>query len=149
MSQAYQTLLAQLAAEIGLDPDELAATEEIIIDDLPIGLQLEGEGDEAEVWLCCLLAAPTADRWEEVARTLLQANHLWTATGGGTLGMLPSDSTVSLNVRRLLRDLDCEKLAVLLAKTADIGLAWQDFITLGIGTDDLPAFSSADMGIRA
>ena len=38
---------------------------------------------------------------------------------------------------------------LLLAKTADIGLAWQDFITLGIGTDDLPAFSSADMGLRA
>lgn len=149
MSQAYQTLLTQLAAEIGLDPDALAATEEIVIDDLPIGLQLEGQGDEAEVWLCSLLAAPTADRWEEVALALLQANHLWTGTGGATLGMLPADNTVSLNVRRLLRDLDCEKLAVLLAKTADIGLAWQDFITLGIGTDDLPAFTSADMGMRA
>lgn len=149
MSQAYQTLLTQLADEIGLDPEGLLATEEIVIDELPIGLQLEGEGDEAEVWLCSLLAAPGANRWQEVARTLLQANHLWTATGGATLGMIPVDNTVSLNVRRLLRDLDCEKLAVLLAKTADIGLAWQDFITLGIGTDDLPAFSSADMGMRA
>lgn len=149
MSQAYETLLRQLADEIGLDPDELVRTEEIVIDDLPIGLQLEGEGHEAEVWLCSLLSTPSADRWVEVARTVLQANHLWTATGGATLGMLPNDSTVSLNVRRLLRDLDCEKLAVLLAKTADIGLAWQDFITLGIGTDDLPAFSSADMGMRA
>lgn len=149
MSQAYHTLLRELAEEIGLDPDELLKTEEIVIDDLPIGLQLEGEGDECEIWLCALLAAPSVDRWPEVARTVLQANHLWTATGGGTLGMLPSDSTVSLNVRRLLRDLDCEKLAVLLAKTADIGLAWQDFITLGIGTDDLPAFSSADMNMRA
>ncbi|MBS7779610.1 CesT family type III secretion system chaperone [Acidovorax sp. CCYZU-2555] len=149
MSQAYHTLLRELAEEIGLDPDELLKTEEIVIDELPIGLQLEGKGDECEIWLCALLAAPSADRWAEVARTVLQANHLWTATGGGTLGMLPSDSTVSLNVRRLLRDLDCEKLAVLLAKTADIGLAWQDFITLGIGTDDLPAFSSADMNMRA
>lgn len=149
MSQAYQTLLTELAIEIGLDPEALAATEEIIIDELPIGLQLEGEGNEAEVWLCSLLAAPSADRWEEVARTLLQANHLWTATGGATLGMLPADNTVSLNVRRLLRDLDCEKLAVLLAKTADIGLAWQDFITSGIAASDLPAFSSADKAIRA
>ncbi|MEG1768304.1 MAG: type III secretion system chaperone [Comamonas sp.] len=149
MSQVYHTLLRELAEEIGLDPEELLKTEEIVIDDLPIGLQLEGKGDECEIWLCTLLAAPSADRWPEVARTVLQANHLWTATGGGTLGMLPSDSTVSLNVRRLLRDLDCEKLAVLLAKTADIGLAWQDFITLGIGTDDLPAFSSADMNMRA
>ena len=96
MSQAYHSLLRQLAEEIGLDPDVLLKTEEIVIDDLPIGLQLEGQGDESEVWLCSLLAAPSPDRWPEVARTVLQANHLWTATGGGTLGMLPSEQREAL-----------------------------------------------------
>jgi hypothetical protein len=149
MSQPYQDLLTALAEEIGLDAASLIATEEIVIDDLPIGLQLYGKGDQAEVLLCSLLAAPSADRWAEVAAALLHANHLWTGTGGATLGMLPVDNTVSLNLRRPLRDLDSEKLAVLLAKTADIGLAWQDYIASGISTPGVPAHFDRDASLRA
>ena len=140
MPESYQNLLTTLAQEIGLEAVSLIATEEIIIDDLAIGLQLQGEGERAEVVLCSLLAAPEKDRWDEVARALMQANHLWTGISGATLGMLPEDDTVSLNVRRPLHALDAEKLAVLLAKTADLGLAWQDFIVSGQATPGVPAF---------
>ena len=149
MSQTYQKLLTQLAEEVGLEGAALLASEEIVIDELPIGLQLEGEDEEAEVWLCSLLAAPSIDRWEEVARTLPHANHLWTGTGGATLGMLPEDNTVSLNVRRPLRDLDAEKLAVVLAKMADIGRAWQDFIASGFSPSEVPPFLGTAAGSRA
>ncbi|WP_159914459.1 hypothetical protein [Pantoea sp. 18069] len=139
MPESYQNLLTTLAQEIGLEAAALIATEEIIIDDLPIGLQLQGEGERAEVVLCSLLAAPQMDRWDEVVRALMHANHLYDGTPGATLGMLPDD-TVSLNVRRPLRALDAHKLAVLLAKTADLGLAWQDFIVSGHATPGVPAF---------
>ncbi len=143
MPEYYQHLLTTLAQEIGLDTASLLATEEIVIDDLAIGLQLQGEGEREEVVLCSLLAAPEAHRWDEVARALMQANHLWTGIPGATLGMLPDDDTVSLNVRRPLRELDAEKLAVLLAKTADLGLSWQDFIVSGQATPGVPAFFDA------
>ncbi len=149
MSQPYHALLTALAEEVGLEPASLLATEEIVIDELPIGLQLEGEGEQAEVLLCSLLAAPSADRWAEVVAALLHANHLWTGTGGATLGMLPIDNTVSLSVRRPLRDLDSEKLAVLLAKTADIGLAWQDYIAHGISTPGVPSYFGAGESLSA
>jgi hypothetical protein len=143
MPESYQHLLTTLAQEIGLDTVSLLATEEIVIDELAIGLQLQGVGEREEVVLCSLLAAPKMDRWDEVARALMQANHLWTGIPGATLGMLPDDDTVSLNVRRPLRELDAEKLAVLLAKTADLGLAWQDFIVSGHASPGIPAFFDA------
>ena len=108
MPESYQNLLTTLAQEIGLEAVSLIATEEIIIDDLVIGLQLQGEGERAEVVLCSLLAAPEKDRWDEVARALMQANHLCTGISGATLGMLPEDDTVSLNVRRPLHALEAE-----------------------------------------
>lgn len=128
MPSPYQDLLTALAREVGLDPTSLVATEAVVINELTICLHLAGEGVNAEVLLCSLLAVPSADRWREVAHALLLANHLWTGTGGAILGMLPEDNMVTLSVRQPLRDLDAEKLAVLLATTANIGLAWQDFI---------------------
>lgn len=143
MSQPYQDLLAALAEKIGLDPGALMASEEVVVDGLPIGLRLEGEGDKAEVLLCSLLAAPSAERWQEVAGALLMANHLWTGTGGAVLGMLPDHRMVTLSARQRLRELDAEQLLTLLAKTADTGLAWQDFIAQGAAVRD------TNSGIRA
>ncbi|MET1114563.1 MAG: CesT family type III secretion system chaperone [Comamonas sp.] len=148
MSTSYEVLLTELAHEVGLPAAALLATEEIDIDGLSIGLQLEGEGPQAEVLLCCLLASPRADQWTATARAMLQANHLWSGTGGATLGMLPDDDRVSLSARRLLRDLDADKLAVLLAHTVDMGHAWQDFIVQGQGSALLAPFFPAASGLR-
>lgn len=148
MSLSYQDLLTALAEETGLGAASLIASEEIVIDDLPIGMQLNGEGDGAEVQLCSLLGVISPGRWNEVSRALLLANHLWSGTGGATLGLLPDDDTVSLSVRRSLRDLDANKLAVLLAKTADIGLAWQDFINREPSTPEHSALPDVAAGMR-
>lgn len=129
MSQSYRDLLTALAEKIGLDPAGLLATEEVVIDGLPIGMRLEGEGTKAEVLLCSLLGVPAPERWSETTGAMLLANHLWSGTGGAILGMLPDNRMLTLSARQLLRDLDADALLALLAKTADTGLAWRDFIT--------------------
>lgn len=128
MTASYHDLLTALADLAGLNPASLLATQEIVLDDLPISLQLSGEGEQAEILLCSLLGDVPEDRWPEVARYLLMANHLWTGTGGATLGLLDKDNTVSLSIRQSLNGLDAQQLSRLLAQVADIGLAWQDFI---------------------
>ena len=139
MFAPYEDLLSALAEEVGLEASSLISSQEIVIDELPISLKLEGEGEQAELRLCCQLGIPSKARWALAIRTMLQANHLWTGTGGATLGMLENDM-VSLSVRRLLSRLNADRLAVLLAKTADIGLAWQDFITQDQAVPVMPEF---------
>ncbi|WP_159912520.1 CesT family type III secretion system chaperone [Pantoea sp. 18069] len=146
MFAPYEELLSALAEEVGLEASSLISSQEIVIDDLPITLKLEGEGEQAEVRLCCRLGAPSQARWALTIRTMLQANHLWTGTGGATLGM--ESDTVSLSVRRLLSELDADRLAVVLAKTADIGLAWQDFITQDQSIPVLPEFFHGASSVR-
>ena len=128
MRHSYDELLTTLAEEIGLDAPSLLATEEILIDNLPISLQLEGTDDKAEVLLCSLLGAVHADRWAQVSRTLLLANHGWTGTRGCTLGVVPDDDTVSLSMRRPLHSLNADKLAAMLGWVTDIGLAWKEYV---------------------
>ena len=135
MCQLYDNLLTTLAEEIGLDGPSLLATEEVLIDNLPISLQLEGNGDKAQVLLCSLLGAVHADRWSEVSRTLLLANHNLLGTRGGTLGVVPDDDTVSLSLRRPLESLDADKLAALLGRVTDIGLAWKEYVAGDIRTE--------------
>jgi hypothetical protein len=149
MFQPYQDLLTAFAEEIGLEPEALLVTEEVVIDGLPVGLQLEGQDDDAEVLLCSLLAVPHPERWTETARLLLQANHLWSGTCGATLGMLPDDDMISLSMRRPLRDLTADSLAVLVAKAADIGIAWQELIVERESADAAPAFFDAVAPLRA
>jgi len=139
MFAPYEDLLSALAEEVGLEASSLISSQEIVIDELPISLRLEGEGEQAELRLSCQLGIPSKLRWALAIRTMLQANHLWTGTGGATLGMLENDM-VSLSVRRLLSRLNADRLAVLLAKTADIGLAWQDFITQDQAVPVMPEF---------
>lgn len=147
MFAPYQALLSALAEEVGLEASSLIASQEIVIDDLPISLLLEGEGEQAELRLSCQLGVPGKSRWTMDMRTMLQANHLWTGTGGATLGMLES-GMVSLSVRRLLSELNADRLAVLLAKIADIGLAWQDFIAQDQTLPMLPEFFHDALHVR-
>lgn len=138
MAEPFHDLLMALADIAGLEPAALLATQEIIIDDLPISMHLEGEDEQTDLLLCSLLGNVPEDRWPEIARYLLMANHLWTGTGGATLGLLDKDNTVSLSVRHPLHGLDARRLSRLLAQTADIGLAWQDFISQAHGASTVP-----------
>jgi len=126
--QTYSALLASLAKTVGLEAESLEKTEEIVIDGLSISLRLQGEGHGAEVWLCSLLGSPPAERLNEVMNTLLQANHLWTGSGGATFGMLPETHAVSMSVRLLLGGLNANVLAEILGSLANTGLAWKNYL---------------------
>ena len=148
MIAQYQHLLTTLAEDVGLEASALLATEEVVIDGLTIGMQLADEGEQAEVLLCSLLGPVSADRWPEVARSLLLATHLWTGTGGATLGVMDDENTVSLNVRRPLHGLDAHQLSQWLAQTADIGLAWQDYLSQPHEMPPSIAWPDAEAGLR-
>lgn len=147
MLSRYEDLLTALAQSTGLDAAALLASEEIVINDLPIGLQLSGEDEQAALLLCSLLCTVPAERWPEVSRQLLLANHLWAGTGGATLGLLDEDNTVSLSVRRSLHELDVHELSLLLVHFAEIGQAWQEFISQGHSLSSAPAWPEAIAGM--
>lgn len=145
MRHHYESLLISLAEEIGLDPPSLLATEEIVIDSLPISLQLEGSGDRSEVLLSSLLGTVPAARWDQVSRTLLLANHAGLGTRGGMLGVVPKDGeTVTLSMRRPLLNLDADKLATLLGWVTDTSLAWKEYIS-DEGQAEPPEFFQKDL----
>src|SRR5690606_17703274 len=128
------------AEHAGLEAPALLASEEIVVNDLPIGLQFASEEEQAALLLCSLLGPVPADRWPEVSRHLLLANHLWAGTGGATLGVLEDDNTVSLSLRRSLHELDAHQFSRLLVNFAEIGMAWQEFISQAHAPSSAPAW---------
>ena len=148
MLSPYEDLLTALAEHAGLEAPALLATEEIVLNDLPIGLQLCGEGEQSDVVLCSLLGPVPADRWPELSRQLLMANHLWAGTGGATLGVLDEDHTVSVSARRPLHELDAGQLGLLLVHFAKIGQAWRDFISQAHSPSPAPAWPESLAGMR-
>ncbi|RIX71208.1 hypothetical protein, partial [Acidovorax cavernicola] len=70
MVAPYEALLSALAEEVGLEASALISSEEIVIDDLPIALCLEGAGEQAELCLRCALGIPAKARWTLVIRNL-------------------------------------------------------------------------------
>lgn len=133
MSTPYRKLLTELAQHIGVDAPGLLAGQELNIDGLSIFLQPNAEEDAQEMVLCTVLGSLTEQRFAEVARTLLQANHLWVGTGGGTLGLSPAGDTVTWCARLPLQDLDAHTLAVLLGDFARLGLAWAQYLEADAG----------------
>lgn len=148
MISHYRDLLTALAESAGLDAASLLASEEVIVNDLTISMQMAGEGEQSEILLCSLLGTATADRWPEVARSLLLANHLWAGTGGATLGLLDEDNTVSLSMRQPLPGLDAQKLSAWVSEMADIGRAWQDFVQQAHSASSTPAWPEATAGLH-
>ncbi|MCD2511548.1 CesT family type III secretion system chaperone [Comamonas endophytica] len=128
MTHPYQNLLTDLAQHIGVDPPSLLAEQELRIDALSIFVQQSGEEEAPDVLLCTVLGELPQPRFAQVARTLLQANHLWVGTGGGTLGLSPEGDTVTWCLRLPLQKLDAQMLAVLLADFAKLGLAWREYL---------------------
>lgn len=128
MSQAYDDLIDQLAVHLGLDAPTLRLTQEIVIDDLPVGLQFEGDEQGGDIVLFCGLGQPPEHRLAQVYSTLLQANCFWIGTGGATLSVQPESQQVLMCARQPLEDQTPEYLARVLDVFVDAGLYWQGFI---------------------
>lgn len=128
MSISYQALLIQLAKQAGVDAEALASTEEIVIDGISIGLQLDGTEQEGDVLFFTTLGAPAVGHFESIARTLLEANSLWVGTGGCTLGIQPETGEVTLCGRAPLAALDGSSMAEVLAGFTDLADFWKKYV---------------------
>ena len=131
MSLTYNDLVADLAAHIGLDPKELLATEEIVVDDQVIGLQLDGHETVGDLLFFTVLGAPDPDHFPRIARTLLEANNFWIGTGGCTRGLQRESGDVTLCGRIALGDLSGQTLAGLLDSFVDTASFWRAFVNGG------------------
>lgn len=124
-AKTYPELIREFAEHAGLDPASLSMTEEVHIEGLPIGLALDGDEQLGDVVMFASLGKPPAQRWPELARLLLEANHFWVGTGGAMLAVQPDTWVVTLWARIPLLGLDGAGLAEALASFADTALFWR------------------------
>lgn len=149
MSQTYEELLTAFANHVGLEPAELLSTEEIMIDGLPIGLQLDGEDTIGDLIFFVVLGTPDAAQFGRIARTLLEANNFWVGTGGATLGVQRDSGAVTLCGRIALDQLSGETLAALLDGFVDTAAFWHAFVNGTPDGSDAPPPASYDFTMRA
>lgn len=87
LEEPYRAALAALAFEIGIDAQALAASEELVIDGLPVGLSRVKRAGGDAIQAACKIGPLPAQPPVALLRLLLQANTLGRATGGATLGL--------------------------------------------------------------
>jgi hypothetical protein len=141
MLTAYTNLLESFALHVGLDPQTLQNTQEVVIDQLPIGLLYEGEAEVGDLVYTVNLGAPMPSREAAVLRTLMQANHLWAGTGGCTAGLVADTGEITLSGRIDVAGVSAESLALLLDAFVDTAQFWERFVH-----DQLPSGAAAPAG---
>ena len=75
-----------------MDADALAATQEIVIEGLSVGLLYDGDESIGDIVYFTQLGTPAPHRIASVYKTMLEANNLWIGTGGSTLGNILASS---------------------------------------------------------
>lgn len=128
MLSAYQTLLREFARHVGLDPDLLAQTQEVVMGGVTIGLACEGDEESGDLLYFADLGAPSPRRAAAVYKALLEANHFWIGTSGATLGLQPDTGHVVCCGSMALAGLTAEGLALLLDGIIDTLLFWQQYV---------------------
>lgn len=131
MLEQYESLVRSLAVTLGLNPQELLRTEEIVIDDLPVGFQYEGDEEDGDILFFAPLGQPEQGDELPLYKALLQANHLWIGTGGGTLALHPFNGEAVLAGRLPLHRLDAEHFSRVLEVFAQTALFWRVRVSTG------------------
>jgi hypothetical protein len=126
--KTYTDLITAFATEVGLDPAALSKTQEIVINDLAIGLNYEGSDDFGDIVYFVDLGAPAEHRKGQVYQTLLEANALWVGTGGATLGLQQDTGHVILAGRCDVEGVTPQGLAMLLDAFSDTAQFWRDYV---------------------
>jgi len=119
MSKSYEDILREFAGHVGLDAIELLSTEEVLIDGLAVGLQLDGNAVDGDLLFFAALGTPSAEHLGRIARTLLEANNL---------GVQQTTGAVTLGGRIPLSALSGEALAMLLDGFVDTASFWKGFV---------------------
>ncbi len=129
MIQTYNELIIAFALHVGMDADALAATQEIVIEGLSVGLMYDGDESIGDIVYFTQLGTPPAHRIASVYKTMLEANNLWVGTGGSTLGIQADSGCVVLCGRLDVVGVTAESLALLLDAFTDTALFWQKVVT--------------------
>lgn len=126
MSSRYVDLLTAFAGEIGLPSiEQFLRTKELIVDGITISLFYEEDGRTGDVVLFSALSEIPADRTAEILQVAMEANYLWAATGGATLGV--SGDTLAMSLRVSLVMLDAHSLANLVSAFTQTATFWQRY----------------------
>lgn len=144
MRQAYDDLMIAFAQHVGLDPEIFGRTQELLIDDVTVGLMYEGDEDMGDLLYFTQLGAPAEHRRADVHRVMLEANNLWVGTGGATLGIQPETGNVVLAGRQPVEGVTAEGLALLMDAFADTAAYWRRVIRDEVAEGD-PAPPSPHM----
>ena len=143
MIQTYDALINAFALHVGMDAAALAATQEIVIEGLSVGLLYEGDASMGDIVYFTQLGTPAPQRVASVYKTMLEANNLWVGTGGCTLGIQPDTGGVVLCGRIDVVDVSAESLALLLDAFTDTALFWQKVVA-DTAADTAASMSPAD-----
>lgn len=117
------SLLTEFAASKSIPADVLLKTQEISVNDVPVSLVFEGIGEFGDLVFYTPLGQVPEERAAQAHRSMLEANHLWAATGGATLGLL-ADGTATLCYRAPISLLNAEALADTLALFVGQAESW-------------------------
>lgn len=126
MTSRYVDLLTAFAGEIGLpSTEQFLKTKELIVDGITISLFHEGDDRTGDVVLFAALSEISAERTAEILQVAMEANYLWAATGGATLGV--SGSTLAMSLRVPLILLDAHALANVVGGFMQTATFWRRY----------------------
>ncbi len=138
MPAAFESLLREFATAKNLSTEQILLTQEIIVDDVPVSLLYEGLEDIGDMVFYTPLGKPQEGNEALTHSSLLQANHLWAATGGATLGLL-KDGTVTFCYRTPLNLLKADTLGETLSLFASHAQTWMAVLSSSSAINDLAA----------
>ncbi|MCY4155774.1 MAG: type III secretion system chaperone [Gammaproteobacteria bacterium] len=150
MSRNFDNLLAELGAAIGIP--ELCANEDnickLLFDEVAVSLELCE--DNESFYICCALGQAGPDANPAQLAALLDANYLFSGTGGATLGVdKTSGSIVMIRSERLSALRQPQFLAVL-EEFVNLAEFWQARLLepFTSAEQDAPTDAIQDYGAR-
>lgn len=146
MSEAYRALLAGVADQLGLSPQALGETQELVIDELAVGLDYDGDEQVGDVVFFARLGQPGESRRLVVYTAMLEANNFWIGTGGATLAIQSDTQEVLMCGRVPVDGTTAPGLVQVLDVFVEAALFWKLYIQEAPESApawDLQRFSSA------
>ncbi len=128
MPPAYLALLRDFAVHVGLDPDILVETQEVVLAGIAVGLAYEGDEHGGDLLYFADVGGPSPQRAHDVYKALLEANHFWVGTGGATLALQPESGHVVCCGSMTVQGASGADLAQRLDGFIDTLLFWQQYV---------------------
>lgn len=95
----YSSLIESFALVNNLSPTNIIDYEEVVVDDLAIGIKCDGNEETGDVLLYSTLGIPNKNKKYNIDRLLLEANNLGVGTGGCVLGRQENTGAVTIYTR--------------------------------------------------